>query len=249
MKLHKLSRLYLTLCLSIWSAGNTIGQDQIPTASLSPQTYNSGTHKWRRPPEVKFVLLTGCGGGGGGMAFDASPDGSIGISGTASKVITLVIPVQGDIYDIVIGNGGSFSLTATNTTFSGEGVGTISLGGASAPFQNLGFDYPNMRGEASPFGPGGKFLEYATVPTLGVTNAQTKCAGGGGALGRWLGTTDGRGGSGFLTVVPLPDMDRFSRVLGVIEELNAPPPNTPEPVKPPAETPPENTTPTPVVTP
>lgn len=95
-------------------------------------TDSTKPHSWNRPPNVRYVVLQGCGGGGAGG------NGS-GQGGEGSAVETQLIgPLTAATYTVTLGKGG-FNLpdlvqhpTGTpseDTTFVGEGTAVTFLGG------------------------------------------------------------------------------------------------------------------------
>ena len=113
----------LTKCVAIifisclCFAGNSRSEEKKetpPEAAIEPAEFtikiDEQTKKeivdfeWRRPPEVTYVLLFGCGGGSSG--YQADQDGGGYAGGAAAPVLTLLVPVSADIYKIKIGGGG-----------------------------------------------------------------------------------------------------------------------------------------------
>ena len=181
----------------------------VPEAKLEPQIYKTpgaeGT--WRRPPEVRFILLSGCGGGGGGLP-QRSLEGTAGTvraaGGGAAPVATLVLAVSSDTYKFRVANPGQ------DTVFEGSDQPKIVFRAGIAGRS------PTFDGETSPYGAGG---------TGGrVAQAGNACAGGGAIDGVQNGAA---GGGGYLVIHPLPDIARFARVLATIEQLSAEPKETP----------------------
>lgn len=192
-------------------------EEPIPVASMEPQTFKVKAAEkvdvqeftWRRPSEVSFVLLHGCGGGGNGGRAHQTEDGAIGRGGVASIPITILIAVTADSYAVKIGKGGE------DTTFLGEGIALKFGHGSNA--SGGGID-----GEASPYGPGGKGAARNTAPVAG----SAVCSGGGGDFPYRVKARDSKGaagGPGFLIVYPLPDIARFARVLAIVEKLSVAP--------------------------
>lgn len=112
----------LTKCVAIifisclCFAGNSRSEEKKetpPEAAIEPAEFtikiDEQTKKeivdfeWRRPPEVTYVLLFGCGGGSSG--YQADQDGGGYAGGAAAPVLTLLVPVSADIYKIKIGGG------------------------------------------------------------------------------------------------------------------------------------------------
>lgn len=197
----------------------------LPVAGLGAAEFSIDTNGtkdfiWRRPPEVEFVFLSGCGGGGNGHQGDVNGLVHAG-GGRSSTYQTVLVKVSGDTYKITLGSGGE------NTVFAGEGV-TITfkageIGISSKVLLNgvvQGIDRDST-GEASPFGAG---AEASTNENGHGRDASAKCAGGGGGMHEG---TSGRGGPGFLSIQPLPDLARFARVLGIIEKLSQSTPDSP----------------------
>jgi hypothetical protein len=216
-----LKTYFVALALASFCCAGTSAQTvtEIPVADLGAAEFAVDANGkkefiWRRPPEVEYVMLSGCGGGGNGHAGDGIGFIHAG-GGEASKLLTVLVRVNGDAYKVVLGAGGE------NTVFSGEGVTITFVAGATGisavltqPFvgeQNIDRD---SRGGDSPFGIG---AEASTIQNGHGRDASVRCAGGGGGLHQGK---SGSGGPGFLTIYPMPDLARFARVLGIIEKLS-----------------------------
>lgn len=79
-----------------------------------------GSHSFVVPATVRFVFVSGCGGGGGGSAgYPSSSDGSGGSGGSAaSGSVGLYLPVTpGDTIGITIADGGNGSSAVISTPF------------------------------------------------------------------------------------------------------------------------------------
>ncbi|ACM39588.1 RTX toxin [Allorhizobium ampelinum] len=194
----------------------------VPPANLAVQILNfdaaNPTVPWIRPPEVQFVLLSGCGGGGGGGTTTVTGSGSNtnrvpGKGGGAARLYTIIVPVKADRYDITIGDGGGSAANGMPTTMTGAGAGAaaITLGGGQQG-SSVSAD-----GEASPFGPGGK-----GGTSVAEASGKNPCSGGGGSAAYWT-AVGGKGAPGQLTIMPIPDLARFGRVMAMVEDLSQPP--------------------------
>ena len=57
-----------------------------PPLTLDPMEFQvPRTEKWRRPPEAKWALLSGCGGGGGEAVRDLRPSDLLGLTVLAGQ--------------------------------------------------------------------------------------------------------------------------------------------------------------------
>lgn len=234
---------------TITFAGKSFGQDVSPGAV---EFEGSGaTHTWRRPPEVKYVLVSGCGGGGGGTGryFGSSPIPGVasaatrnGLGGFASEEHLHLVKVTADAYTIVIGGGGaggtnpntlndgvsSTGKAGGNTTFAGSDVSLTFSGGGSrslfAPTQNVPSDY--FFGVDNFDRTDGEGSSRGPGGRGAKANNESGTAAvipctGGGGAARQAGLSGGQGAPGFLTVFPLPDIARFARVLALLEDLSS----------------------------
>jgi Ca2+-binding RTX toxin-like protein len=88
-------------------------------ASLDEATWSkAGSYEWKRPDNVRFIIVRACGGGGGGAGgysiFSRAvpgPEGETaagGGGGAGSTVSTILLgPLAAPSYTVVIGNGGN----------------------------------------------------------------------------------------------------------------------------------------------
>lgn len=205
---------------------------RLPEVTYKPEVFTlkdgetEVAFKWRRPPEVHFVVISGCGAGNDGLDFTQTPsDMGLGYSGgnggrAALPVTQLLGPLIDPIYTVTLRRGGGQA-----TSFAAEHI-TISLPGGQGHLgagRMIADRFEPTDGEPSIYGPGGK----GTIQVFGNHApggaAPTDCAGGGGGGasnprgGPRLG---GLGGPGRLAIYPLPDLDRVFRVLA--EEQPAP---------------------------
>lgn len=195
--------------------------------SYDPLVYDKPTKKclWRRPENVRFLYLQGCGGGAGGQSqgdrkkFKDSglglPRFFPGVGGGAGELISVVIgPLSQDTYEISVGdiampdaggNATSFSGSDANVLFQGGALGAgngrrsaFAQGGVSAAGQIFGTD-----GDAS-LGAGGDGASFV-VPNVKNATDGGRCAGGGGGIkqGPNKDLAAGNGGAGYLLVIPL----------------------------------------------
>lgn len=192
---------------------------EIPAPTLEPLIFNAaGKEIWHRPPEVKHVLITACGGGGSGADHQRistsgpAPSNYIaGKGGSSAPIETLIVKVDAEKYEITIGNGGE------RTVFAWDG-GQI----AFVPGETGG--RPDGNGAASAMGTGGGPPSQMYNRSFNGNPGLGNCAGGGGS---GLYSLGGKGAPGYLAIVPLPDLNRFARVLGIIESLAGSPESPP----------------------
>lgn len=213
--------IWLNLFLILAPSSGALAQQSdapIPAISLDTVRFEiveqAHTYQWRRPPETRFVVLNGCGGGGAGRTVSTSIGSNRQqFGGLSAPVLSVIVPVSDDVYSITIGHGGGMKLNergrridgAHNTVFSG-GDTTITFPGAS---HIRGGQIKNsLQGEGSVFGPGAGLQS-------GDANAKSLCSGGA--------APDGRGGNGFLIVQPVMDLSRWVRLLENLEQINAEP--------------------------
>lgn len=194
---------------------------QPPEPSLEPAVFtSSGT--WRRPPEVKWVMLFGCGGGGGGgpsqvVGMHGMTRGGTG--GAASRLFTMLAgPLSATAYEVKIGQSKPYA--AGEATMFGVGAPPPSYMFPGGNPGRLGDGREAGDGEASAFGKGGK---GGTSARPNGEAPQAMCAGGGGAGLEWPQPPGkaGPGGGGYLVVLPLPDTARLARLVVSLEALAA----------------------------
>lgn len=129
---------------------------QSPGRNLSEVTWASaGTYEWRRPPQVRYILVRACGGGGGGgggyslgnrPAPDIEGGTAVGGGGGAGATVTTTLlgPLTADRYTIVIGRGGSGGASKVATRSSNDPRGSGGEGGTPTSFagEDLSFETP-----------------------------------------------------------------------------------------------------------
>jgi hypothetical protein len=198
-------------------------------ATLGKHEYTQvGEYVWERPAFVRFVLLTGCGGGGGGSSGEVLNQ-RYGIGGTGVPPNTIVVgPLEAASYSIRIGSGGqggqlgstlslSVGQPGGDTSFKGADASQIFKGGAAGEPYSLDViegtnDSSSLNRTTFTFygepeggegkGSGGIAGERQPTATSGKPGGQ--CAGGGGGVAT---TAGGAGGSGYLALVPLADLE------------------------------------------
>ena len=92
----------------------TIAQELKSSATLNEETWSkAGPYEWKRPANVRFVLVRACGGGGGGggghsvfQRSGAKP--ATGGGGGAGSIVSTILlgPLTAPVYTVVIGSGG-----------------------------------------------------------------------------------------------------------------------------------------------
>lgn len=202
---------------------DAFAQEGVPAAEpLVVSVYTTiGTVEWRKPDEVRQVLIVACGGGAGGDAANQNASYS---SGGAARLATVVVPVTGDIYHITIGAGGKGGVSFPPSELGGKpGGATVFEGTIFGKDKKLEFSgglrgaASSVNGEGAVFGPGGEPGKSAPADSYCAGGGREKVAGFGGPA-----TPAGAGAGGFLALYPLPDVQRFANVLATLERLNAP---------------------------
>jgi hypothetical protein len=215
------------------TASHAVEEYKVP--DLPAGDWNPGSNReycWRRPNDVHYVLLSGCGGGAGGDWADHGGSG-----GGGAPITTLLVgPLDGDVYTITLGTGGraggyapskpgsppgpNFQAAARGqpTVFEGKvpAIKTMLPGGKvreGGQGQDAGPDGVQGTGGAGgsggggggSIGPGGR--AQATSPSSGSSNGARGgfCAGGGGA--GFTRAVGGAGGPGYLRLVPIVDVE------------------------------------------
>lgn len=190
---------------------------RIPTIKDKPCT-------WRKPENVKYILVKACGGGGGGQnppftRFFYSDAGrkpkkagpTLTAGGRAAQIHTMLVgPLTQDEYQVTIGAGGAPGQKGTATLFAHQRENftlTFSAGGAggsasiSTPWAQAGANprfgnalTKGYGGDAG-LGPGGNsFQHHEDVRKRSHGTAGGTCAGGG--AGADYGQTKYRAGAG-----------------------------------------------------
>jgi hypothetical protein len=83
--------LKIAIAVCIWSILGQLHEaaaeaDEMPVATLDLVEFKTpGEHSWRRPPEVRWVVLFGCGGGGGGGGAPLNGKGVFSFTGGHSS--------------------------------------------------------------------------------------------------------------------------------------------------------------------
>jgi len=176
----------------------------------------SSTTVWKRPEDLRWAYIYGCGGGGAG----AKADSKNGSGGSAAIVSIHLVYLAADSYRITIGQGGKAGASDGNDedgVFAGsnggatkfEGIDTVDpvslifLGGAGSREPAAG--NPEF-GADSAVGSGGRPAIETPVPFAAMQGE--RCAGGGGS---WVGDDKnpknkaGNGGHGLLAIIPAGD--------------------------------------------
>lgn len=199
---------------------------QVAEPNLAISTfYYSGQEKiWVKPPEVTHAIISACGGGGGGGGGEQGSAGNFaGSGGEAAAFDTIIVELTATTYKVRVGFGGVSNRDGSPTTFIADdsSLSLYFFGGLVG--QPMG-DNSNEGGEGLPgiFGGGGIPGAFATGAEHSGGAATAHCAGGGGAARQGL-AIGGKGGNGYLAILPVPDLARFARVLGALETLSAPP--------------------------
>jgi hypothetical protein len=174
-----------------------------PTIDPVEFTESGRTYIWKRHPGIDWVLLFGCGGGGGG-----APGSRFGITsangghgGSAQHPSTaLAGPLTAPEYSILVGRGGTSGSGGSPTTFH-DGKVTFQFDGAPGGGQQTGPNAAGSPGGNSFFGSGGAGGPEGSNGEI----ATARCAGGGGAGGPNIGKTTqgGSGGPGYLVLYTL----------------------------------------------
>ena len=186
--------------------------DTFPQANIAAQASNTvtgdivfntvGTHDWVCPAGVKNVSVVCVGGGGGGQLKTSNSGGHGGGGGGLGWKNNIPV-TPGQIYTVVVGEGGLESIEAGGVTKVGGGDSyfidpTVVLGGG-------GSIYPINAKTGLPLNPqisdmaSGRFIGEGGSPGGNGGKALMSYAGGGGGAGGYLPisyTDDGRGGSG-----------------------------------------------------
>lgn len=145
-------------------------------------------YEWKRPEQVRFALLIGCGGGGGG---GASLQNHAGGGGEGARVSTYLLgPLKDDVYKIRLGKGGDSAAAGADTTFEAEGTAVRLRGARAGRGASLVGGYyigaPRTGSEAAYGGAGGFNNQPAETggsseTALGGSGGSTLSGGGGGA--------------------------------------------------------------------
>lgn len=221
-------RVFAASLLATFMAQAAFAEDEpaeMPKPTLEPQVFSGGgDHVWHRPPEVQWVIISACGGGGGGgtAAYVLNPVDNkqvlrVGKGGTAAQVSTVIAAVSADKYAIHLGAGGEPG-DGESTRLSGDDL-TLSFPAGAGDSNNGGVGQPSVLGEGGAAG----VMAPDGNPGSG-SKGNGSCAGGGAGypvVSQQV--KGGAGATGYMAIVPLPDMARFARVLSIIEELAKPP--------------------------
>ena len=127
-------------------------------ASLNEATWSkAGSYEWKRPDNVRFIVVRACGGGGGGgggySIFSRAVPGPQGETaaggggGAGSTVSTILLgPLTAPTYTVVIGNGGRGAASSHHT--SKVPAGTLGEDGTATSFtgSDLSFETPGAAG-------------------------------------------------------------------------------------------------------
>lgn len=191
----------------------------IPAESYKPQVFNvpDGADEyianWRKPSDVAYVLISGCGAGGDGAS--STPNGIFvagGQGGRAANYTTVLVgPLTADRYQVSVKRGG-----AAASVIVGDDLNLVFAGGNGIEAA-LAAVFDGSDGAGSIFGAGG------AGGKAGKPGGQTMvaCAGGGGGGGQ-VAKPGGRGGAGRVVIFPVPDLERLFDVMGKLGVPSAP---------------------------
>lgn len=186
------------------------------------------SYVWCRPPSVQFVILYGCGsgaGGGGPFVTRISGIGSINFGGLggngAAATMHVVGPLAQDRYTVLLAPASGPGKNGSATTFQGADA-RVSFSGAVGRSSNENQIAPRKNGSNSPtadggatdsksisngrggnagFGPGGA---GGRVGKPGSPGANCAGGGGGGFVRGPNVENGGKGGQGYLVIIPVP---------------------------------------------
>ncbi len=186
--------------------------------------WSGSVRKWRRPRGIRYILVSGCGGGGGGApgnSHNGVPSGAEwgpAHGGKASVQSTVMLgPLSADVYEVRLGKGGGGGLAYEHkwssdptagffSSIKGEDLTEIRFsGGAAAPIADWRTKN-NVNGLDGESGPRPNTGGEGGVPYSNGAKATGPCAGGGGTGSNRTGSNPargGEGGGGHISIVPL----------------------------------------------
>lgn len=196
-----------------------------------PTVYENPTNGiciWKRPENVRFVSLQGCGGGGAGATWRELPPKNdlelptkgVGFGGSAGDLRTLIVgPLSQSEYEIRVAGAALPDADGEVTAFVGQDVNIVFRGGKSgagagrpSPYAEGGAPrmsrHPasaSLGGDAG-MGPGGTSGTHLNGATVVRSQDGGRCAGGGGGIGGFradYNVSPGKGGVGWLLIIPI----------------------------------------------
>ena len=132
-------------------ASPAITQELNATKKLNEETWSkAGSYEWKRPDNVRFILVRACGGGGGGggghsvFTRSGAKPATGGGGGAGSTVSTILLgPLTAPSYTIVIGSGGkgaesTYEKSRVRPGTPGEWGTVTSFSGSDLSFETPG---------------------------------------------------------------------------------------------------------------